>query len=184
MAGVLINDMDIHKEAAPVLSQVVTATGETAHLAILDGLDTIYIHKEEGTHSAHIKTHLGKRNPTYPTSSGKVLLAYSPPELTEQIIEKGLERYTPNTITDSDKLRTALKNIKRNGYATSREEFTPGVISIAAPVFDYTGKVVAAVTVVGSAKRMRPQKRTEFARIVKNAAADASERLGYDSRFI
>ncbi|MGP6139121.1 MULTISPECIES: IclR family transcriptional regulator [unclassified Jeotgalibaca] len=184
MAGVLINNMDIHKEAAPVLNQVVQQTGETAHLAIMDGLDTIYIHKEEATHPTRIKTHLGRRNPSYCTSSGKVLMAFSDPELTERIIAKGLTPYTEKTIINAEQLRTVLANIKNNGYATAREEFTKGTISIAAPIFDYTGKVVAALSVVGSAKRMKPYKRTEFAAIVKNAAADASERLGYDQRYL
>ncbi|WP_373797142.1 IclR family transcriptional regulator [Jeotgalibaca porci] len=184
MAGVLIHNMDIHKEAAPLLNQVVLQTGETAHLATLDGLDTIYIHKEEATHPTRIKTHLGRRNPSYCTSSGKVLMAFSDPEITERIIAKGLTSYTDQTITNAENLRTALTNIKSNGYATAREEFVKGTISIAAPIFDYTGKIVAALSVVGSAKRMKPYKRTEFAAVVKRAATDASERLGYDRRYL
>ena len=111
-------------------------------------------------------------------------MAFSDPEITERIIAKGLTSYTNQTITNAENLRTVLTNIKSNGYATAREEFVKGTISIAAPIFDYTGKIVAALSVVGSAKRMKPYKRTEFAAVVKRAATDASERLGYDRRYL
>src|SRR5699024_6761747 len=75
--GIVTNKLEIHKEAAPVLNNLVNDTGETAHLAIMDGIDTIYIHKEECNHPVRILTHLGRRNPSYCTSSGKVLLAFN-----------------------------------------------------------------------------------------------------------
>ena len=91
LGGIMTNDLEIHKEATPVLSKLVSDTGETAHLAILDGLDTIYIHKEECNHPVRILTHLGRRNPSYCTSSGKVLLAFSESEVVEKVIEDGLD---------------------------------------------------------------------------------------------
>lgn len=183
LGGLVTNHLEIHKEATPVLSKLVHDTGETAHLSIMDELDTIYIHKEECHHPVRILTHLGRRNPSYCTSSGKVLLAYSEPEIVEKVIEQGLVAYTDNSITDPDTLRSELENIRKQGYAVSTQELTIGTRSIAAPIRDYTGKVVSAITIVGPIQRMKNSKIKEFASKVMEAAKDASERMGYDERY-
>ncbi|RLL45094.1 IclR family transcriptional regulator [Oceanobacillus piezotolerans] len=183
LGGIVTNHLEIHKEAAPVLYKLVNDTGETSHLAIMDGLDTIYIHKEECNHPVRILTHLGRRNPSYCTSSGKVLLAYNDSSLTEEVISQGLRAHTPASITDPDKLRLELKSIREKGYAVSTEELTEGTRSVAAPIRDFTGKVVSAITVVGPIQRMKDYKIKEIAKKVMDAGKEASERLGYDSRY-
>ena len=184
LGGIVTNELEIHKEASPVMSNLVTETGESAHLAVLDGLSTIYIHKEECTHPVRILTHLGRKNPAYCTSSGKVLLAFDEGKLVDEIIDQGLKKYTNKSITDPDQLLRELRWIKEHGYAVSTEELTEGTRSIAAPIRDYTGKVVASINVVGPIQRIRDHKIPDFARKVKQAGIDASERLGYDPRFL
>lgn len=184
LGGILTNELEIHNEASPVMNELVIKTGETAHLSILDGLDTIYIHKEECNHPIRILTHLGRKNPAYCTSSGKVLLAYDKGKLVEEVISKGLQVYTNKTITDPDKLRRHLADIRKKGYAVSIEELKMGVRSVSAPIRDYTGKVVAAINVVGPVQRMKDYKIPEIARKVIQAGEEASERLGYDKRFL
>ncbi|WP_174614494.1 IclR family transcriptional regulator [Virgibacillus ihumii] len=183
LGGIVINNLEIHSEAAPVLNKLVNDTGETAHLSILDGLDNIYIHKEECTHPVRILTHVGRRNPAYCTSSGKVLLAFDDGNTVEEIIDQGLVAYTENSITDPDKLRNELETIHDQGYAVSTEELTEGTRSVAAPIRDYTGKVVSAITVVGPIQRMADNKIRDIAKKVKEAGNEASERLGYDKRY-
>lgn len=183
LSGILTNNLDIHSEAAPVLNNLVNSTGETAHLAILDGIDTIYIHKEECNHPVRILTHLGRRNPSYCTSSGKVLLAFNNDNIVDQVIENGLVAHTSNSITNPDELRSELETIQSKGYAVSTEELTEGTRSIAAPIKDYTGKVVSAITVVGPIQRMTNNKIPAFSKAVIKASKEASERLGYDERY-
>ncbi|WP_156288909.1 IclR family transcriptional regulator [Oceanobacillus salinisoli] len=183
LGGIVTNNLEIHNEAAPVLYKLVNDTGETAHLAIMDGLDTIYIHKEECNHPVRILTHLGRRNPSYCTSSGKVLLAFNDSSIVEEVIEKGLVAYTENSITDPNRLREELETIRKQGYAVSTEELTEGTKSVAAPIRDYTGKVVSAITVVGPIQRMKDYKIPDIAKKVIKAGKDASERLGYDERY-
>lgn len=183
LGGIVTNNLEIHKEATPVLNKLVNDTGETAHLSILDNLDTIYIHKEECHHPVRILTHIGRRNPAYCTSSGKVLLAYSDSELIEEVIENGLVSYTENTITNPDELRRELETIRKQGYAVSTQELTVGTRSVAAPIRDYTGNVVSAITVVGPIQRMKDSKIPEIAKKVMYAGREASERLGYDERY-
>jgi len=184
LGGIVTSHLDVHKEATPVLNKVVMKTGETAHLAILDGLDTIYIHKEECNHPVRILTHIGRRNPSYCISSGKVLLAFNDEQLVEEVIQNGLKKFANNTITDPDKLRNELEMIRKQGFATSSEEITIGTRSVAAPIRDWRGKVVSAVTVVGPLQRMQDYKIPSIARIVMEAGKEASERLGYDERFL
>ncbi|WP_138419350.1 IclR family transcriptional regulator [Aquibacillus sediminis] len=183
LGGIVTNNLEIHKEAAPVLYKLVNDTGETAHLAVMDGLDTIYIHKEECNNPVRILTHLGRRNPSYCTSSGKVLLAFNETNAVEELIDRRLVAHTENSITNPNQLRQELETIRRQNYAVSTEELTEGTKSVAAPIRDYTGKVVCAITVVGPIQRMKDHKIPEFAKKVIAAAKDASERLGYDERY-
>ncbi|SEI04824.1 DNA-binding transcriptional regulator, IclR family [Halobacillus karajensis] len=183
LGGIVTNNLEIHKESAPVLYKLVNDTGETAHLAILDGLDTIYIHKEECHHPVRILTHVGRRNPSYCTSSGKVLLAFSEGDIVEDVIKQGLVSYTENSITDPDLLRQELCTIREKGYAVSTEELTEGTKSVAAPIRDYKGKVVSAITVVGPIQRMKEYKIPDVAKKVMEAGKEASERMGYDEKY-
>ncbi|MEH7384810.1 IclR family transcriptional regulator [Bacillus sp. JJ1521] len=184
LGGIVTNHLEIHKEAAPLLHKLVHDTGETAHLSILDGLDTIYIHKEECSHPVRILTHLGRKNPAYCTSSGKVLLAFDETNLVEKTIEQGLHAYTSKSITDPDKLRKEMELIRKRGYAISTEELTEGTRSVSAPIRDYTGKVISAINVVGPLQRMPDYRVPDILKKVINASNEASERLGYDKRFL
>lgn len=183
LSGIITSNFEISKEAAPVANKLVNDLGETAHLAILEGIDTVYVHKAECNHPVKVLTHLGKRNPSYCTSSGKVLLAYSESDVIKRVIDHGLHPYTQKTITDPDTLLKTLKEIKEQGYALSKDELLEGITSIAAPIRDYTGKVVAAVTVTWPNRRLTPHRVPLYTRKIVNAAKEASERLGYYIRF-
>jgi IclR family transcriptional regulator, KDG regulon repressor len=182
LSGVVNSSMDIHRESQPILNRLVETLGETAHISVLDHLDVIYLHKVECNHPVRFLTHVGRRNPAYCTSSGKVLLAYSNDDVLDRVIEKGLNKYCKNTITDPKTLRTHLRVVKENGYASSVEEILDGVTSIAAPIFDYRGNVIAALSVVGPKQRLQSHKIQAIAKKVISAALEVSTRLGYRKR--
>src|SRR5699024_7995225 len=121
----------------------------------------------------------GKKNPAYCTSSGKVLLAYGDEDDLEIVLKRGLEKRAKNTITTEEQLKNELKTIKKRGYALSRDEILEGVTSIAAPVRDYTGKVVAAITVAGPNQRISNNMIPVYVKKIVDASKEASERLGY-----
>jgi IclR family KDG regulon transcriptional repressor len=113
LSGIINSNMDIVRESQPILNKLVETLGETAHISIFDHLEVVYLQKVECNHPVRFLTHVGKRNPPYCTSSGKVLLAYSSPDVIETIISQGLKQYTKNTITDPERLRaenSATKN--------------------------------------------------------------------------
>ncbi|MEH7120686.1 IclR family transcriptional regulator [Neobacillus vireti] len=179
LSGIVSSQMDIYRESQPVLNRLVDHIGETAHISVLDHLDVIYLQKVECNHPVRFLTHIGKRNPPYCTSSGKVLLAYSNDEFVKQVIERGLQKFTKKTITNPQKLRIHLKEVRENGYASSTEEILEGVTSIAAPIFDYRGKVIAALSVVGPNQRIQEHKIQGLAKKVVAAAKEVSTRMGY-----
>ncbi|PFN97735.1 IclR family transcriptional regulator [Bacillus sp. AFS076308] len=179
LSGIVSSQMDIYRESQPVLNRLVENIGETAHISVLDHLDVIYLQKVECNHPVRFLTHIGKRNPPYCTSSGKVLLAYAAEDVVNQVIEKGLEKLAKNTITNPQNLRIHLNQVKENGYANSTEEILEGVTSIAAPIFDYRGKVIAALSVVGPNQRIQEHKIQGLAKKVMSAAREVSTRMGY-----
>lgn len=179
LSGIVNSNIDIFRESQPVLNKLGENIGETAHISVFDNLDVIYLQKVECNHPVRFLTNVGKRNPPYATSSGKVLLAFSNEEVIERAIEKGLQKFTKNTIIDPQKLRAHLNLVKANGFANSTEEILEGVTSIAAPIYNCKGNVIAAISVVGPKQRIQSHKVQGYAKKVMNAAMEISKRMGY-----
>ncbi|WHY02700.1 IclR family transcriptional regulator [Neobacillus sp. DY30] len=179
LSSIVNSNTDVYRESYPVLSRLVENLGETAHISVIDKLEVIYLQKVECNHPVRFLTHVGRRNPPHCTSSGKVLLAYADEELVSAVLDQGLEKFTKNTITDPELLRANLQEIKQNGYSTSFEELNEGVNSIAAPIYDYKGNVIAALSVVGPKQRIQSHKVQGFAKKIIVAAKEVSERMGY-----
>ena len=179
LSGVVYNSLDLYQESIPVLKKLVENCGETAHISILDNDSVIYLQKVECNHPVQFLTHIGRRNPPHGTSSGKVLLAYSDPSISASYIAKGLKYYTSQTITDPAIFQEHLAEIRVSGYAESYDEIFEGVNSIAAPIFNFKGKIVAALSVVGPKQRMNSSKMKAIAQQTVRASKEISALLGY-----
>jgi len=180
LSGIVNSNMDVYQESITELNKLVESTGETSHISIVDNLEVMYLNKVECNHPVRVLTHVGRRNPLYCTSSGKVLLAYSKDKsLLDRVIEQGLKKFTKNTITNPKQLREHLAEVRKNGYAFTVEEYTEGVNSIAAPVYDYLGNVIASLAIVGPKQRFQTQKVSSLAKKVISAADEISHRMGY-----
>ena len=154
-------------------------TGETGHLAVLDGGEAIYIERVEARRALRVPSAIGRGYPAHATNLGKVLLADLPRERVDEIIaERGLAAYTPNTITDPDELEAELERIRERGYAVDDEEYDEGLRCIGAAVRDHTGHVVAALGIGGPVTRDHPERVEELAALVMAAARGLSRRLG------
>ena len=182
LSGVLTSSQEIYREALPVLEQLVKKTGETSHLSILENYHTVYLHKVDSNHPVQTLSYIGKPNPLHCTSSGKGLTAFSEDAFIQAVVERGLERHTPKTLTDPDVFLAQLQQIRRQKYAIDVEEFLTGVSSIAAPIRDYTKKVVAAVNVVGPIQRVNQNTIPFLVSQVVEAANEISQRMGYFSK--
>jgi DNA-binding IclR family transcriptional regulator len=122
---------------------------------------------------------IGRRLPIHATASGKALLAHAGGALVTALLARGLERFTPETITASDALRAELELVRARGYATVWAELEPDLAAVAAPVRDHRGVVVAAIAIGGPVSRCpRPQLDT-LALHVLQAGHELSEKMGY-----
>jgi IclR family pca regulon transcriptional regulator len=132
-----------------ILRQLTNA--ESSSLAVLDGHDCIYVARAATKRIIASSLAVGSRLAAHGTALGKVLLAYLPPDDLDRYFETApLERLTSRTICDKTKLRRALRKVREQGWAFADEEFVVGRRTIAAPVFDRTGQVTAAVNVAAA----------------------------------
>lgn len=141
--------------AQPIMERLSAVYGESFSVATLDGEQIVYIARTTVTRVMSVDLHIGSRLPAFCTSMGRVLLAYLPQDQLEAYLARViLTQYTPRTINSVDKLRLALRNVRRNGYALCDQEYEIGLRSIAVPVYAGNGRVVAVVNLSGHAPRM------------------------------
>jgi DNA-binding IclR family transcriptional regulator len=118
----------------PYISVLQTLTKETIHLAVLDGLQSLFIEKETGFTQDPRPTRTAGRTDLHSSATGKVLLAFNPPHVLDAVIQRGLTRHTPRTITNPNVLRDRISQVQEQGYAIEHEELTTGYMAIAVPL--------------------------------------------------
>jgi len=180
LGGNYVSDSELYQEVAPVLNKLVLETGESAHIAVKNNHQILYLNKQIGPYYSDIKTQTGAINPAHATSSGKVLLAYSSEDTVNTILNEELEAFTEHTLTNPIKLKKEFEQIRTQGYSVSKEELSIGNYSIAAPVYNFENEIVCAITIVGPIARLTDNKLERFKRLIVRSARQASERLGYD----
>ncbi len=162
--------------AQPILERMSAALHESFSVATLDGEDIVYIARTQVNRVMAVDLHIGSRLPAYCTSMGRILLAYLPAEQLEQYLAKvNLVPHTTRTITSVEKLRLALRNIRRNGYAICDQEYEVGLRSLAVPVYSSSGRVVATLNLSGNAPRLSVlEMQNRFLTPLRNAASELS----------
>lgn len=174
-----LRKVDLVETSIPYLKELTLSTSQTAFLAVYNEGEIVYLYKSEGTSSVITNANLGTRSPVHCTGLGKAILAYFPLEEVEKIIsEKGLKKYTHTTITDSQEFLQELSNIRHTGVAFNNEEHDDGLSSIAAPIFNLTGNVVASISVAGLTNRISEDQRN-IAMLIKEKGSLISKRLGF-----
>ena len=171
--------MDFSSEAKPFLMDLREKTGESVHLAILDHNSIVYINSLESKQAIRMSLDVGMRKPAHTTAAGKVMLAYQAEETLTRVFASGLKESTPNTIIEPETFRQKLAIVRTRGYAIADEENELGVCSLAAPVRDHFGNVIAAVSIAGPSQRLTKKVLASFVPDVISAAEAISTRLGY-----
>lgn len=164
----------IYEAATPIMQEVFAATGENVHLSMLDGSEVVFVLKLTGQRSFPIVTRPGGRLPAHATASGRVMLAHSSAEVIEAVMRGEREKLTSNTIDDADSLLAELNEARVNGYVVSVAEVGVGSTSVAAPVFDWNGDVLAALSVVGDSSSLDHRR---LAPMVRSAALALTRRI-------
>lgn len=179
LSGVITSHLEIFRESKDIVKDLVNRLEETAHIAILEDLNVAYLHKVECKKPVPLLTNIGEKNPPTCTGSGKILLAYQDKETVEEIMKAGLPKMGPNSIIEPQQLLHELENVRNNGYAICVDEMQDGIISIGAPIRDYTNEVVAAISVVGPKDRGMGKDIAPYINELLKAADDISNKLGY-----
>jgi DNA-binding IclR family transcriptional regulator len=154
---------------------------EASHMAILEGTEVVYISREESKDPVRISFGMGHRAPAHCTALGKALLAgLTDAEIRMLYKNQGkLERATPQTITSLAGLLSEISAIRREGIAADNEEYMPGLRCLAAPVHDYSGRIVAAMSLSMFKHKMTAARRAFFKEALVRASSQLSSHLGY-----
>jgi DNA-binding IclR family transcriptional regulator len=184
LGQILLQQLDLRKEAEPFLRDLAETTKETVHLVILDRNEIVYIDKvetDQNPSGLKMASRIGLRNPVHSSAVGKVILShFTDEELRDFLSEKGLVKRTENTITDPTRLKEHLISVRKQGYAVDDEENEKGIRCVAAPVYNEAGKVVAAISI--SAPAFRATKKViqeSLKKEVMETALMISQRLGF-----
>jgi IclR family transcriptional regulator, KDG regulon repressor len=183
LSGVLTTTMEIYKEARPILNKLVEKYNENVHIGVLEETNVLYLDKFESLYSTRLASHIGKRNPAYCTGCGKVLLAYKPEplqqELLKKIVDQGFEQFASKTVKTIEELKNDLDVIVKNGYAISTDELSDGFTSIAVPILDYSEEVIAAISITGRSNKINS---SVHLKDLMKCSDIISEKLGYIKR--
>lgn len=162
------------------LHAVSREVNETVQLAVLDGIENVYIAKVDADHHLKLASEIGARLPAYATGLGKMLLAsLDSEELDRRLSGVTLEQFTPRTIADLGRLHSELEAIRDRGYSTDDEEFTEGVFCVAVPIFGADGDMVAAMSCSIPKARVNQDLQTATLTVLENQAAELSAALGH-----
>jgi DNA-binding IclR family transcriptional regulator len=161
--------------ALPFLEDLYSTTRKTVNLAVRDGRDVVYVEKLIAPNVPVPHSRAGGRLPLHCTALGKAILAYGPPSLVDEVTAAGLRRLTPKTILDPAVLRADLVTVRKRRIAYDLEESHVGLHCVAAPLFDHTGEVVAALSITGLPSRSTAR---HLAPAVLTASMALSRQLG------
>jgi DNA-binding IclR family transcriptional regulator len=160
--------------AASSLQQLAELTGETAVLVVRVGLHAMCVHQVESEHSVRLAFRIGQALPLYAGAGQRTLLAHAPPEVVQAVFDGEFQQFTPNTPTPEN-LAKRLASTRLSGIATSRGEYSPGGVAIAAPVF-CNGVLVCSLTAAGPDTRCGPRWQSRTRPVLQRL----SEALGAD----
>jgi IclR family acetate operon transcriptional repressor len=153
-----LRQVDLPRRAQNYVDRLNDETREAVQLAVMQGTDLVNVLRRDSRHAVRVDAGMGgKTNASHATATGKAILAWLPPTEVDRILaEHGMTAFTPNTITDVEKLKEELRLTRRNGFAIDREEFQPGVICMGAAVRDHAGAVVGSISVSSPIFRATP----------------------------
>jgi IclR family pca regulon transcriptional regulator len=168
-----LSSLTLPEVAQPHMETLVAAVNESSSISVLDDLEIVYVARVPTRRIMSITLSVGTRLPAYPTSMGRVLLA----ALDDEELESRLARIDPRplsgrTVTDKATLRSLLERVRRQGWAATDQELEEGLRSLAVPIHDVSGAVVAALNVsVHASRASMATLRRDYLPVAQAAAA-------------
>ncbi len=162
----------------PILKKVADEITETVHLGILKEGNVFMVDKIESPFGLKLNSSIGSSSPIHCTGIGKVLLAHSTSTFIDSVLIGNLEKLTPFTICNKQRLKKELKTVKKQGFALDRQELELGLICVAVPVFNNNNEVVASLSAAGPAIRFKEESLENYVSILKNGATAIQHKIG------
>lgn len=179
LAGSYLASSDLRKESQEILDEIAAKSGETVHLAVPSGTEVVYIAKVEGKHALGMYSHIGARLPMHCTALGKSILAFSTADRLQEVLAELSRPRTPNTITSEQAFKEELDLIRSQGFAIDNEENEVGICCVSAPILDYTGCAIAAMSISGPRDRMDRERCMQLGPLIREATIRVSKRKGF-----
>lgn len=183
LSSIRLNKIELKTEADPYLRKLANRTNQSVQLAILDRGEAVYIAKVDRFTSIHMYSQIGKRIPVYCSAVGKALVM----DMEEEEIRRMLEgqpfaAFTKTTPRNGREVAAEVAASRKRGYAIDNEEHEEGIFCIGAPIRDYRGQIVAAVSLAGFDRGVVDNPDHPLAAEVKKTAEEISRRMGYSGR--
>ncbi|MEN1759699.1 MULTISPECIES: IclR family transcriptional regulator [Anoxynatronum] len=176
----IIDDLALNEVARPLLSALKESVNEVVHLVIRDDIEIMYIDKVEADNKIRMHSRIGARSPLYCTSAGKAMMAFLPEQEIVSIWERShIQKLTIYTITDLEKMREELNQVKNRGYAIDNEENELGIRCVGAPIFNYRDEVIGAISISGPTLRVTPERVAAFGEAVMATGRLISQKIGH-----
>lgn len=181
MGNRVMEKTGIKRIARPYLEELSKLTGETVNLGIKAGDRIIYIDKIESKSTIKVGLDIGTSLPMHCTGIGKAYLPFMPEEEMEEVLNNTVyEKFTRHSIEDKDALRSVLAETRERGYSIDDEEYVIGLICFGAPIFDYHGNPIAAISVSCPKYRYIESKHQKlYSNYILDAASKISRQMGY-----
>lgn len=177
LGNVVLTGLDLLQVAHPLMARLARETGESAFLTVVSGDESVCVHKVDSPQHIRVTLSIGGRYPLHAGASNKILLAYLPSQALDELIAQGLQRITPNTVIDSTQLKEDLASIRKQGWAYSVGELTPGVAAVAVPLWNSNGSMVAALSIAGLASQFSEDRLPMLIGNTRQAAEEISAQL-------
>jgi DNA-binding IclR family transcriptional regulator len=180
LAWVVLRQQDLRSTCHPYLERLRQATNETVNLTTRLGDQRVCVDELESEQNIKYSQTVGLTAPLHVGAPGKALMAFLPEsELNTLLDELPLTAITPSTLSDPERLRTELSVVQTRGFSISIGERSPGASAVAAPIWNWSGRPVAAISVLGPAQRLTYEKLQELGPEVMRVAQEISAALGY-----
>jgi IclR family transcriptional regulator, KDG regulon repressor len=181
LGAIVFSSLDLRKAASSAMDELVNATNYPVMLGIPMDTQLLYVDTREGSHPIQLSSNMGRIRPLHFGMLGMVLIAHAPREKVEEILKRSpLIKLTRNSITDPHDFSVRLEKIRNDGYLIEREEVLEGLIGVAAPIRDYSRRVVASMGVAIFKTQSATESRIRnIVALVKKACDQTSANLGY-----
>jgi IclR family acetate operon transcriptional repressor len=178
LASIRLQDVDIQRWAQPFLQQLAVLSGETVDLAILDGDHVVYLQVVESHQRVKIAAAVGQQLPVHCTATGKAFLAYLAEDQINEILARGMARYTDHTLASLADLHQDLRETRERGFAISKEEYENDINAVAAPILDASGCPMAVIAIVGPSYRLSHDCMMRLGQSILETTSNITQEIG------